>query len=145
MTYLKTITTTIAGWSTRKKWIVGFIVCATINAIVNPPPVPTPEQKAAKAAQAAADDAEKRQEDMENQAVFGAHQWLKESLNDPDSVEWKGTRIYKNLDICIEFSAKNAMGGRIKGFATVIGAELKINDLKAWNKRCGDGGSVRYY
>jgi len=99
MTYLKTITTTIAGWSTRKKWIAGFIVCATINAIVNPPPVPTPEQKAAKAAQAAADDAEKRQEDMENQAVFGAHQWLKESLNDRDSVEWKGTRIYMNWDI----------------------------------------------
>jgi hypothetical protein len=145
MSIIKTIATKVDSWPTWGQILFAFMLVAVVNAIVNPLPKETQEQKTAKAEKSAAYDAQKRQEDAENNAVTLAHQWLKENLNDPDSVEWKGTRVYKNLDICIEFSAKNAMGGRIKGFATVIGAELKINNLKAWNKRCGDGGSVRYY
>jgi hypothetical protein len=145
MTYLKSISDTISTWPTWKKVTFGFFVFASIGAVVNPQPQATPEQKAARSAQDAAEAKEGAQKDLETRAVVYGHSWLKESLNDPDSVEWLGTRVYRNLDICIEFSAKNQMGGRVKGFAAIVGGNLTINNVKAWDKRCGDSGSVRYY
>ena len=149
MTYLKSISDTISTWPTWKKVAVGFIAFAIVNAIVNPAPKQTEAQKAAIAAQKATEDAardaERKQENSEHEAVALAHQWVEASLNDPGSVEWNGTRVYRNLDVCVEFSAKNGFNGRVKGFATVLDGNLTINNVKAWNKRCGDSGSVRYY
>lgn len=144
-TYLKSALTTASKWPTWKKWTYGFIAFAIINGIVNPAPKPTAEQIAAKAAQEVAREAESAQEKRENEAVFMAHQWVKENLNDPDSVEWKGTFVYKNLDVCVNFSAKNGFNGRVKGYAALIDGVMTMNNLKAWNKRCGDSGAVRYY
>lgn len=145
MTALKSTFETVKKWPTWVKITAAVFAFGAFNAIVNPKPMMTSEQKAAYAEQEKAKDAERSRAKLETETVFAAHQWLKENLNDPDSVEWLGTFIYPNMDICINFSANNAMGGRVKGYAAVIGGKLTINDVKAWNKRCGDGGAVRYY
>ena len=61
-TYLKSALTTASKWPTWKKWTYVFIAFAIINAIANPPPTPTAEQIAAKAAQDVAREAESAQE-----------------------------------------------------------------------------------
>lgn len=149
MSHLKSIADQFGKWPLWAKIIVPLFLLGAINAIVNPQPQATPEQKAAQAAQdaakEAAEKAERFQKDKETTAVVIAHQAIESRLNDPDSVEWMGTFVYPNLDVCVNFSAKNGFNGRVKGFATVLDGNMTINNVKAWNKRCGDSGAVRYY
>lgn len=145
MTQLKAIKDKIAAWPTWAKVTGGILLFTVVNAILNPQPVVTEQQKAAIAQRDAAEEKERNMEKLQTQAVVYAHEWVKSNLNDPDSVEWQGTFIYPNMDVCVNFSAKNAFNGRVKGYAAIIDGNMTMNNAKVWNKRCGDSGAVRYY
>jgi hypothetical protein len=88
--------------------------------------------------QAHADDLSNRQDYI----VALVHQMIESRVN---GASWQGTYVFDNLDVCVDFKAKNAYGQPVKAFATFIDGKFKMNSLKAWNARCGDRGAVRYY
>jgi len=65
-THLKSAVEYAKKWPRWKKWTYGFIAFAIINAIVNPQPQATPEQKAAQAAQDATKEAAEKAERFQN-------------------------------------------------------------------------------
>jgi hypothetical protein len=83
----------------------------------------------------AAEDA-KDLEDTQNKAVLLTMRVVKQSLHDPDSVQWADAAVSPDVKVvCVTYRARNGFGGMGAGFVVFAGAAFSQSE-KVWNANC---------
>lgn len=78
-------------------------------------------------------------------AIAQAQIALKESLRDPDSLEWD-SKFYNlsNGAMCFQYRARNGFGGMNREYLVVAKGKMYPNQASRWNQFCTKGQFEKY-
>ncbi|QCP50170.1 hypothetical protein FAZ95_13865 [Trinickia violacea] len=78
----------------------------------------------------------KETEDLQNKGVLLTMRAVKQTLRDPDSVQWIEAGVSPDMKVvCVTFRARNGFGGMDTGFGVFAGGRFSQTE-KVWNTNC---------
>jgi hypothetical protein len=135
------------------KFVVVLMGLGIVYAMISSPSKPTPPAAFTAAANATQGTPEQKAADTKalaerlvhehnvDRAISGARA-IKNSLRDPDSVQWRYVQASPDGFVCYDYTATNAFGGRVRAAAVITKDGHMLGDSNStratYNKHCGD-------